>query len=114
MYNFSIKKLFFAFINITAVILTGCKKPMTYPEFLNAFEKNCPGHYSLEDLDNDKKKQTCDCMLNHIKANYPDMQSLLAAIRAHDREPRGETDYVPSAFRITQKFCLTSDKKTEN
>jgi len=41
-----------------------------------------------------------------IVEKWPDMNTLLAGIRQLDREPRGETDFIPSAIRIAAPYCM--------
>ncbi len=79
---------------------------MTYPEFLSLFQRQCPNYYLVRDFDAQKRQGVCDCMLKTTQQNYPDMTSLLAGIRAHDREPRGEADFVPSAIRMAAATCI--------
>ena len=89
--------------------MLGCNDKMTYDEFLSRFRQQCPDYYLVRDLAAQEKVAICDCMLNTTQQNYPDMKSLLAGIRAHDREPRGETDYVPSAIRMATATCLKNE-----
>lgn len=48
-------------------------------------------------------------MLKTTQQNYTDMTSLIAGIRAHDRGPRGETDFVPSTIRMAAASCIKSE-----
>lgn len=101
----------FALIAAIIFSLLGCTpKMMTYTEFTARFQQECPRYYLVRDLAPDKQTTVCDCMLKHTQANYPDMQSLLAGIRKLDREPRGETDYVPSAIRLAAASCMNKNK----
>jgi hypothetical protein len=87
----------------------GCATKMTYNEFIVRFQQDCPQYYLVRDFAPDKIKTVCDCMLKTTQNNYPDMPSLLAGIRKFDREPRGETDYVPSAIRMAAASCIKND-----
>jgi hypothetical protein len=86
--------------------ISGCASKMTYEEFVARFQQDCPQYYLVRDLAPHKIKTVCDCMLQTTQKNYPNMQSLLAGIRKFDREPRGETDYVPSAIRMAAPSCI--------
>lgn len=101
--------LFVAMVTVTFLLL-GCATKMTYEEFVTRFEQDCPQYYLVRDFAPDKIKTACDCMLKTTQNNYPDMPSLLAGIRKFDREPRGETDYVPSAIRMAAASCIKTDE----
>ena len=91
---------------VICFLILGCGHKMTYEQFVVRFQQQCPDYYLVRDLVTQEKIAACDCMLKTTQQNYPNMASLLAGMRAHDREPRGETDYVPSAIRIAAKNCI--------
>jgi hypothetical protein len=86
--------------------ISGCSANMTYEEFIVRFQQQCPDYYLVRDLAPQEKVAACDCLFKSTQQNYPDMKSLLVGIRALDREPRGETDYVPSAIRMAAASCI--------
>jgi hypothetical protein len=96
---------------LTAVVflIFGCATKMTYEQFIVRFQQDCPQYYLVRDLAPHKIKTVCDCMLKTTQNNYPDMPSLLLGIRKFDREPRGETDYVPSAIRMAAASCIKNN-----
>ena len=83
-------------------LMLGCNDKMTYQAFLKHFQAQCPDYYLIKDLTHQSATDVCNCM----QQNYPDMASLVAGISAHDREPRGETDYVPSAISMAAASCI--------
>ena len=87
-------------------LVSACNANMTYEEFIVRFQQQCSDYYLVKDLAPQAKVAACDCLLKTTQQNYSDMQSLLAGIRALDREPRGETDYVPSAIRMAAATCI--------
>jgi hypothetical protein len=96
----------FGMLSIAAFFISGCTTEMTYEQFLVRFQQQCPDHYLVRDLAPQEKVAACNCLLKTTQNNYPDMPSLLAGIRKFDREPRGETDYVPSAIRMAAATCI--------
>ena len=91
---------------VIAFSMLGCNSQMTYQEFLIRFRAECPVYYLIKDLTHQSASDVCACMLKTTQHNYPDMTSLLAGIRALDREPRGESDFVPSAIRMAATTCI--------
>lgn len=98
----------FVVLSITFLGL-GCDENMTYQEFLTRFQHQCPDYHLIKQLAPQKRQVVCDCMLKTTQQNYTDMTSLIAGIRAHDREPRGETDFVPSTIRMAAASCIKSE-----
>lgn len=87
-------------------LMLGCHDKMTYEMFLSRFQQQCSSYYLLRSLTEQEKITVCDCMLKTTKKNYPNMAALLNGIRVHDREPRGEGDFVPSAIRMAAATCI--------
>lgn len=103
------KKRSFLFLCLLAYSVSGCSaKKMTYTEFLNKFRQDCPHHYLVRDLSPQKAQQACSCMYAMTAQKWPDMVTFVAAISVLDREPRGETDFVPSAIRMAAPYCTTT------
>ena len=98
----------FVVLSITFLGL-GCDENMTYQEFLTRFQHQCPDYHLIKQLAPQKRQVVCDCMLKTTQQNYTDMTSLIAGIRAHDRGPRGETDFVPSTIRMAAASCIKSE-----
>ena len=70
------------------------------------FQKNCPSYTFIRDLGPKKAQEACNCMYRITAEKWPDMATLLAAMPVLDREPRGETDFVPSAIRMAAPYCM--------
>ena len=104
-----IKSCYFLFLALLVFSVSGCNERMTYPEFLNNFQQNCPRYYLVTEvtgLNPQKVEAACNCMYRITVEKWPDMATLLAAIPILDREPRGETDFVPSAIRMATPYCM--------
>lgn len=76
--------------------MLGCNDKMNYQQFISRFQEQCPVYYTHKDLEPQKRQEVCDCMLKTTQQNYPDMTTLLAGIRAHDREPRAKRTMFPA------------------
>ena len=101
-----IKSCYFLFLALLVFSVSGCNERMTYPEFLNNFQQNCPHSYLVLDLKPQKAEAACSCMYRITVEKWPDMDTLLTSIPILDRAPRGETDFVPSAIRMATPYCM--------
>ena len=102
----NIKNRYFLFLGMLIFSVSGCNERMTYQEFLNKFQQNCPRYYLVSDLEPQKAQAACNCMYRITAEKWPDMATLLTAIPILDREPRGETDFVPSAIKMATPYCM--------
>ena len=97
---------YFWLLGMLVFTVSGCNKGMTYQEFLNKFQQNCPRDHVVGDLEPLKAHRACNCMLRTTVEKWPNMATLLTAMPILDRSPRGEADFVPSTIRMAAPYCL--------
>ncbi|MEN9983362.1 MAG: hypothetical protein RI918_1331 [Pseudomonadota bacterium] len=95
---------------VCCLSLLGCEPldfgpQKTISDFYTDFEKGCKGEYFINKLNEFDAKSACDCMMKEVKNRWKSLGELQDALSKEDRIPRGYTDFMRGASRITYKTC---------
>jgi hypothetical protein len=89
----------------------GCEQQKTITDFYADFDRNCKHEYFIREMKETEAQVICTCMMKEAINRWKSLGELEDSLIKEDRQPRGPTDFLRGASRITYRSCKKSDPK---
>ena len=97
--------------SLALVVFVSACMTYDYPKFLSELKKRCPTSYQFQEsrLNDTEVSEICSCIEKTTQEKWPDIKTLHQALHDHDREPRGDADFILGTIRMTLPSCTTKE-----